>query len=316
MSTIKEVAGLAGVSIATVSYVINGTKKVSPETQRKVVEAIETLNYRVNHFAANMKTGKSGSVAFLAADLTNPFFLEVAVAIERTLRNAKYNLILANTDEKVNIEKMQVDNLINHAIDGLILTSSTGNHLYLKKMVPSSVPLVFFDRTPTNLQGDCVLSSNVEGAQEAIEYLISLGHHRIGLISGLRGLTTSSERESGYIDALAAHAIPSDPALILNGDGKKNSGYQLMQQLFEVPDLSAVFITNNSMALGALTFLHDNSIRIPEDLSIVIFDDYDWSTVHAPGLTAVKQDTDRLGSTVADVILRRLSGELPVDNFC
>lgn len=318
MPTIKEVAEYAGVSIATVSYVINGTKNVSPKTEQRVHEAIKALNYRVNHFASNMKGGKSGSIAFLAADLSNPFFHEVAISLERTLRAEKYNLILANGDEKINVEKSQVDNLVNHAIDGLIITSSTSNHTYITKLVPQKIPVVFFDRTPMGIEKDCVLSDNVAGATSAVDYLVSLGHRRIGLISGIPMLSSSKEREQGYKNVLQSHGIPLDPTLMLNGDGRRHSGYQLMQQLHDTTGITAVFITNNAMALGALTFLHDNGVRIPEDMSIVIFDDYEWSTVHAPALTAVKQNTMELGRTAGEVILRRLnetSSPAPVHEY-
>ncbi|WP_320128678.1 LacI family DNA-binding transcriptional regulator [uncultured Sphaerochaeta sp.] len=316
MSTIKEVAELAGVSIATVSYVINGTKHVAPATEARVHQAVETLNYRINHFASNIKSGKSGSIAFLMADMSNPFFLETAVSLEKSLREAKYNLILANTDEKVNLEKEQVDHLLDHAIDGLIIAPCTVNNFYLKNMLPANFPLVFFDRIPANMHADCVLSDNRKGSLEAVEYLISLGHKRIGIISGMSGLTSTVEREMGYIEALENHGIPLDRNLMLNGDGRKFSGYQSMQQLMDITDITAVFITNNMMSLGALQFLNDNKIAVPKNLSMVIFDDYDWSSMCSPSLTSVKQNTILLGKTIAEVILARLSGTVSNTNFC
>lgn len=311
MTTIKDVAKRAGVSIATVSYVINGTKRLPAETEAKVHTAIEELNYRVNHFASNIKSGKSRTIAFLMADMSNPFFLETAVTLEKCLRKAKYNLILANTDEKVNVEKEQVDHLLDHSVDGLIIAPSSVNNSYLKNMLPPKLPLVFFDRIPNNIQADCVLSDNVSGSKEAVEYLISLGHRRIGVISGMSGLTSTIEREAGYYEALKANGIPLDRSIMMNGDGKKNSGYQAMQQLKELTDITAVFITNNMMSLGALQFLRDNQVKMPDDISMVIFDDYEWSTISHPTLTSVKQDTVSLGEKVAEIILKRLSdGEL------
>lgn len=307
MPTIKEVAKLAGVSIATVSYVINGTKKVAPGTEARVLKAIADLNYRVNHFASNIKSRKSGSVAFLMADMSNPFFLETAVTLEKCLREAKYNLILANTDEKVIIEKEQVDHLLNHSVDALIIAPSSSNNFYLKNMLPSNFPIIFFDRVPVNIQADCVLSDNVGGSREAVEYLISLGHRRIGVISGMSGLTSTIEREAGYLNALEAHGIKADRSLMLNGDGKKHSGYLAMQQLKELTDITAVFITNNMMSLGALQFLNDNLISIPQVISLVIFDDFEWSSISSPALTSVKQDTVTLGNKIADIVLERLS---------
>ncbi|MGH0052147.1 MAG: LacI family DNA-binding transcriptional regulator, partial [Sphaerochaetaceae bacterium] len=168
MATIKDVAKRAGVSIATVSYVINGTKRLAPETEERVHKAVADLNYRVNHFASNIKNGKSRSVAFLMADMNNPFFLETAVTLEKCLREANYHLILANTDEKVNLEKEQVDHLLDHSVDGLIIAPSSANNSYLRKMLPAKFPLVFFDRVPNHIQADCVLSDNVKGSREAV----------------------------------------------------------------------------------------------------------------------------------------------------
>ncbi len=309
MSTIKDVAKKAGVSIATVSYVINKTKRVSPETEARVNKAIEELNYRVNHFASNIKTGKSRSVAFLMADMSNPFFLDTAVTLEKCLREAKYHLILANTDEKVNQEREQVNHLLNHSVDGLIIAPSSSNNSYLRKMLPPAFPLVFFDRVPKYFQADCVLSDNIGGSKEAVEYLISLGHRRIGVVSGMSGLTSTIEREAGYFEALKAHGIKVDRSIMVNGDGKKYSGYLAMQQLKELTDITAVFITNNMMSLGALQFLRDNNIKMPEELSVVIFDDYEWSSMAIPALTSVKQDTVSLGEKVAKLILKQLSGK-------
>lgn len=308
MSTIKDVAREAGVSIATVSFVINGTKHVSPQTEARVHKAIAELNYRVNHFASNIKSGKSGSVAFIMADMSNPFFLETAVTIEKVLREAKYNLILANTDEKLNIEKDQINNLLNHSIDGLIIAPTTLSNAYLKTLLPKGFPLVFFDRVPTDVPSDCVVSDNLAGSREAVEYLISLGHKRIGIISGMTGITSSFEREAGYIEALNGNGLDIDRSLMINGDGKRSSGYLAMQRLMSsTDDLSAVFITNNLMALGAFQFLTDNGIKVPEDISVVVFDDYEWSAMTNPSITSVKQNTVLLGQKVAELILDKMS---------
>ncbi|MCK9331322.1 MAG: LacI family transcriptional regulator, partial [Candidatus Cloacimonetes bacterium] len=309
MITIKDVAKRAGVSTATVSFVINGTKNVAPETKAKVKAAISELNFRMNHFASNIRVRKSGSVAFLVPDMSNQFFIEIAVVIEKELRQAKYNLILANTDESLETERFQVDNLLNHSIDGLILSPSVIDESNLFDLIPSDLPLVFFDRVPKYPgKADCVASDNISGAREAVEYLISLGHRKIAMISGTNAMTASTEREEGYIEALVANGIEIDRSLIFNGDNKKEStGFSAMKNICKIPGVTAVFMINNPLALGALRYLNENGRKVPEDFSFISFDDFQWMNIVNPSISAVKQNTELLGKKLAEILLLRLS---------
>ena len=304
--TLKDVAKDARVSVATVSHVVNGTKHVSEDTAEKVRQSIARLGYRMNRMAHNLKIGKSHTIGFIVAEMSNPFFMEAAIGIENVLKRNNYNLILANSDEKLKSEKEQIDNLMNQSIDGIVLAPTTNNHQYLEDIIPPDFPLVFIDRKPAGIKRDCILSTNIEGSYSAVDYLIGLGHRKIGLISGLVGLTTSYEREAGYFKALEDAGIKPRSDYIRNGDGRRNSGYLLMQELHNSTDITALFITNNFMALGALHYLNDNLVSMPEELSIVIFDDYDWADLYRPPLTVVKQNPFKIGEKAAEILLKQV----------
>jgi LacI family transcriptional regulator len=311
--TIKDVAKDAGVSVATVSNVVNNTKPVADKTRKKVLKSIEKLDFRMNRMAHNLKVGKSHTIAFVVADMTNPFFLNIAVGIEHVLRSHGYSLILVNSDERLRVEKEQIDNLMNQSIDGIVIAPTTNNHEYLKDYMGPDFPLVFIDRKPKGVSRDCVLTDNYSASYDAASYLIGLGHRSVGLISGLVGLTTSFEREEGFIQAFKDNGIDFPQKNILNGDGRKRSGYFLMQQLENNSDISAVFVTNNLMALGALNYLNENQIAIPEDISFVMFDEYEWASIYRPALTVIRQNISALGEKAAEVLLEQIEHGMNAD---
>lgn len=306
--SIKDVAAKAGVSIATVSHVLNNTKKVSPGTMERVMVAIKELNYQANQHAIGLKAEKSSIVAFIVADLTNQFFAEVAQGIEDVLDTEGYDLMLMNANERLSMEEKKVSAVTGMPVAGLIISPTTNNHEYLKLRIGDSYPLVFIDRKPAGMEGDCILSDNKKGAYEAIQYLINKGHSKIGIISGLPSLTTSVEREEGYLAALKDNGIEPNPLYMRNGDGRKWSGYQLMQDIYSSTDISAVFITNNSMMMGAFAFLKENNVEIPSRIAMLGFDDADWTPITTPPVTVIKQRGYEIGHEAAMLLIRRMEG--------
>jgi LacI family transcriptional regulator len=303
---LKDVAKQAGVSIATVSNVLNDTKNVSAETRERVLQAVSQLDYRVNLVARNLKSGQSPIVVFVVADIANLFFTEVARGIESSLASEDYTLLLLNSDERFKLEEEKVSMIMNFPVAGLIIAPTTSNHDYLKHLVGDACPLVFIDRKPRGIEGDCILSCNMEGAYEATEFFIRKGHTKIGLISGIPSLTTSSEREEGYLKALHDHGLSADRACMRNGDGRQRSGYQLMQELFSETDITAILVTNNSMTIGAFSFLKENSVAIPDRIAIIGFDDSEWAPIATPPVTIVKQLGFDIGLKAASILLNRL----------
>src|SRR5260370_3330533 len=212
--TIKDVAIHASVSVATVSAVMNKNKYVSPELARRVRESIATLGYRRNSFAHGLKTRVSYSIGLIVPDITNPFFTNNARWVEDVASAHKYSLILGNTDEDPEKEKKYLQLLASKQADGLIIAVTARSHEYLQSLPIQDLALVSIDRSLFDLGIDTVMVDNRAGARTAIEHLIALGHRRIGLVTGIRGIAPTEERLLGYTEALEKHGIAVDPALI------------------------------------------------------------------------------------------------------
>lgn len=192
--------------------------------------------------------------------------------------------------------------------DGLIVAVTLGNHAYLRSWPTQRLPLVSIDRLPSELSIDAVLVDNVAGARQAVEHLITLGHERIGIVTGLSGITTTEERLTGYQQALEAHGIPLDPALIAEGDSRIDGGERGALQLLtgEVVRPTALFMTNGLMVIGALQAINRVGLRCPEDIALVGFDDFEWAAVMHPRLTTVCQPTYEIGQKAAELLFERL----------
>ena len=308
MANIKDVAREAGVSTATVSHVINGTRFVKEQTKDKVVKAMDKLDYHPNYAARSLRSNKSHIVGLLIPDVSNLFYMTMVKGIEKELRKNNYNLIVSDTNGKLANEKSQIKAFNSQLIDGLIMRPVNEDHSFLKN-IENCCPRVFVDCKPNNFdEGDMVLSENYKGAKEAINLLIKKGHNKIGIISGLSGLTTSTERLEGYKDALKENNIPLNKNLIKYGDYRINSGYKLMKELIEEDNgLTSVFIANNAMTIGAMKLLKEKNIKIPDDISLIGFDDSDWASITDPPLTVVKQSSFEMGKKAAELILKRIN---------
>jgi LacI family transcriptional regulator len=307
-ATIKDVAAYAGVSVATVSAVINSNKYVSPDLAQRVHESITALGYERNSLAQGLKKQTSHTIGLIISDITNPFFTSVVRGVEDVANARGYSLILGNTDEDLKKEMSYMRLLESKRADGLIVTVTLGNHEYLRSWPAQRLPLVSIDRLPSELNIDAVLVDNVAGARQAVEHLITLGHERIGIVTGLPGITTTEERLTGYQQALAAHGIPRDPTLIAEGnsriDGGERGALQLLTQ--EAARPTALFVTNGVMVIGALQAINLVGLRCPQDIALVGFDDFEWAAVMHPRLTTVRQPTYEIGQKAAQLLFERL----------
>jgi len=303
----EDVAKKAGVSTATVSHVINETRFVAEDTKNKVVEAMKVLDYHPNSAARLLRSKESKIIGFLVPDISNTFFTRIAREIEVILSKKGYNLIVSNSDERIEKEKEQLKVYQSQLIDGLIMAPSANDHSYLEEK-SEDYPIVFIDRKPNGFnQGDCVLVDNEKGSYQAIEHLIKKGHKKIGIITGLPGLTTTNERLNGYKKALKDYNIEVDENLIKIGDSKFDSGYKLTEELINLTDITALFVTNNLMTVGAMNFLKEKNIEIPEEIAIIGYDNYEWATITDPPLSVVKQPINEIGIKAAELILNRIS---------
>lgn len=315
MTNIKDVAKAANVSIATVSHVINGTRYVAEETTERIKKAMEELGYQPNMAAYSLRTKKARAIGLLIPILldetSNIFFMQLALGVESKLKEHGYALFLGNTEEKIESEMATVKSFLGRQIDGLIITPSLYNHKEIEKVI-GNCPVVYVDRVPKNISApDCVLSNSEEACYQAISQQIKMGHRRIGVICGVFETTGNvRERLNGYRRALNDAGIPFDDSLIIQGETRVSEGYKLAQRLFEQHrDITSLLITNNCHAMGALKYIKEKEIHIPDEINITVFDDYDWTSVYNPSLTVIRQDAYAIGEKAVEILMNRISGE-------
>ncbi|WP_036719521.1 LacI family DNA-binding transcriptional regulator [Paenibacillus harenae] len=307
--SIKEVAKMAGCSTATVSNVINNRNKfVSESVRKKVLEAMETLNYKPNNFAQTLRKGKSNIVGFVVPDLTNYFFTELASAIQSVLSENGHQLIVMNSEYSLEKEKQYIRQSVDQYACGMIIASLAEKYSHLEDCFPDDFPAVFIDRNPLGCKKDCIAINNFQAAYEATQTLISKGHQRIGLINGTYNISTSKERLSGYVAALEEAEIAVDDRLIKHRskDRTGHEGQRLIEELLEA-GITAVFIVNNQMTIRVMQYLIDHQIEIPGQIAVIGFDDYEWSSITKPSLSVIRQPTYEMGVKAAEILLKRIN---------
>jgi len=318
MATMKEVAKLAEVSVATVSRVLNNKPNVSPELRSRVLQAVEKLNYKRNRVARSLRAKTSLIIGLVISDIQNPFFTSVVRGVEDVAYAHGYTLLLCNSDEDPTKERLYIDIMLAERVAGVIISPVAEVDNYSSVLLQAGVPVVAMDRRMRDLEVDTVVINNVEGVYQAVGHLIEQGHRRIGFIGGPTRTTTGRERQEGYQKALAEHGLDLEQGLVKIGDFKQDSGYQMTCELLEMDDPpTAVFTANNLMTLGALNAIHEKKLSIPQEVAIVGFDDMSWAQSLAPPLTAVAQPTYELGRTAADLLLRRIGDPYrPTEQIC
>jgi len=304
-----DVARKAGVSTATVSHVINKTRHVKVETREKVLKVMEDLNYYLNSAARSLRSRKSHVVGLLVPDISNFFFTSIAKSVESTLKKYGYSLFFSNSNENLESEIEQIKIFNTQLIDGLIMAPVPGDHTFLNDLLIGDYPVVFIDRKPKGYQGDCVLGDNIKGTYDAISMLIKKGHIRIGIIAGLLDLTSIEERLFAYKKALNDYQLKIDNHLIKAGNNRFEGGYQSTKELLENTDITALFVTNNSMTVGAIKYLKEKQIAIPGDIAIIGFDDYKWASIIEPSLSMVNQPAHDIGEKASTLLVKRMNKE-------
>lgn len=305
--SIKDVALRANVSTATVSHVINGTRFVSNETKQKVHLAMNELNFRINSVARSLRSRKSYIIAFLApilaSETSNFYFMSVAAGVQSVLKERGYHLILSDSSDNLEMESKEIGMFDSQMIDGLIVAPASRDCDYERLF--GDYPVVYIDRVPKHCERDSVLIDNKTATKEAIQKIIDKGHRKIAFLSGPLSVTTTIERYEGYSETMMSAGLKMDDSLIRFEDVSFGSGYNSMRDLLAL-NPTAIFVTDNVMAMGAMTYLQDNSIRIPDQLAVVGFDDFQWTRVTHPPLTVIQQPSFQLGVKTAEVILQRI----------
>jgi len=302
MANIYDVAHAAGVSISTVSHVLNGTRFVSPDTRAKVLAAIEELNYRPSSLARAMVRQETRTIGLIVPDIVNPFYADLGRGVENYGYAAGYSVLLCNSDRKAEKETAYLDMLISKRVDGVIYATSDRAEERLAPLRAHGVPVVTFDRDYAGISA--IMLDNYSGGQAAARHLIDLNHRRIACITGPESPSLSSDRVRGYRAALEAAGLPEDHSLIRNGDYTLASGHAAAHALMELPDPpTAIFACNDAMAIGAMAALRELDICVPGQVSIVGYDNITASAYTCPPLTTLATPIRELGEQMCQLLL-------------
>ncbi|MHB9145783.1 MAG: LacI family DNA-binding transcriptional regulator [Symbiobacteriia bacterium] len=310
-NTIKDVARTAGVGVATVSRVINGSGYVSEDSRQRVLEAVERLHFQPSRAARSLATGRSATVALVLPDITNPFFPSIARGVEDAASAAGYTVILCNTDDDPEQEAMYLNLLRQQRVDGVVLAACAPTNREQWRQFAARIPVVLTDRRLEGAIDHSVAVNNVAGGYLAARHLIDLGHRSIGFISGPAGLSTSAERRQGFEQALHEVGALPRPEWMCTGDFRYQSGYNCAGQL-QQQGVTALFAVNDMMAIGAIRAIEDAGRRVPEDVAVVGFDDILLASMTKPGLTTIGQPTYQMGVMAMDMLLERMRSDAPV----
>lgn len=310
MTTIREVAERAGVSLTTVSHVINNTRFVSEEKKLRVQEAMQELNYRPNALARSLRSGKTHTLGLILPDSSNPFFADIGRSLEATAFDLGFSVILCNTEGDPSREEFYVDVLSKKQVDGMIFVATGDQANSLNLLLEENIPVVVVDRCFPEIEVDTVITDNRLGGQLATQHLIELGHKRIACITGPSNLTPSAERVTGYQEAVEEAGIALDPALIMQGDYHPKSGQNVTSAMLKLKNPpSAIFACNDLMAIGAMRAVVAAGLRVPEDISIIGFDDIELARYSTPPLTTIAQPILEIGSEAARLMVDRIKDE-------
>ena len=307
MATIKDVAALAGISYTTVSHVLNKTRPVSEPVRLKVEEAIARLDYVPSAVARSLKAKSTATIGLLVANSLNPYFAELARGIEDYCERNNYCVILCNCDDDPDKQRSYLRVLLEKRVDGLVVASAGGDAGLASGLAGVRTPMVIVDRSLEGIDADLVRIDHEQGAYLATRHLLDLGHRAIACIGGPAITSVAHMRKAGYLRALSeAGLIPNDEWMI-ESDFSCTGGYEAAGRLLSGDRPSAIFACNDMMGIGVLRAAAERHIRVPEQLSVIGFDDVQMSRYVYPALTTVGQSILQLGETAAQVLLRRIA---------
>ncbi len=308
MITIRDVAQHAGVSVTTVSHVVNDTRFVSADARERVKEAIEALKYVPSQVARSLKNNRTHTVGMMIPNSSNPYFAEIIRGIEDTCFESGFNVILCNSDDDPHKQGQYVRVLMEKQVDGLIVLSAGGDTELGDHLRHAGMPLVLVDREVKHLSADLVEVNHENGGYLATRHLLDLGHRRIGCITGPLSLSPAVQRLQGHRRALREAAIEIDERLLAESDFTSAGGHAAATALLKRrPRPSALFACNDLMAIGALCAASQAGLALPADLSVIGFDDIALAAYASPPLTTVAQPKHQMGVLAARLLLDRIA---------
>lgn len=316
--SIKDIARAAGVSHSTVSRALRNSTLIRPATRTRIQELARQMGYSPDTIARSLVTGRTRTVGIVVTTIADPFVAEVVRGVENRALPSGYSAILASSGGEPEREVAAVEMLRAKRVEAVIVTSSRVGALYLDRLEQQKVPVVLINDHSADA-GPYTFSVTVDnrgGGRLAAEHLLALGHRRIAFVAAAPGHSDSVERQAGYAEALAAHGLAWDPALVLAGDGRAEGGAAAFAALVALPQRpTAVFCYNDMTAIGLLRAARLAGLRVPQDLSVVGFDDIVYASYVVPTLTTISQPTTALGECAMDMALALAGGAPgPVDS--
>jgi len=308
--TMRDVAALAGVSLKTVSRVINAEPAVSVDLLARVERAIEQLDYRPNLTASSLRRsdGKTATVGLVLEDLANPYSAAVTRAVEDAARPRRVTVVAGSVDEDPERERALVHEFVARRVDGLIVAPTAADQSYLMADRRAGTAFVFVDRPPNHLDADAVVAANRSGAVDGVRHLIAGGHRRIGFLGDLAAISTAADRFAGYVDAIERAGMAVDASIVrrdLRGGDAARAAVEELLRLADPP--TAIFAAQNILGIGAFAGLR--GLRRQFDVALVGFDDFPLADLLDPGVTVVAQDPGAIGRLAAEILFSRLDGD-------
>ena len=315
-ATMKDIARQTGLGLATISSYFNGGN-VREKNRIKIEAAIEELHYEVNEVARGLKTNATRTIGVVIPELNNTFCAEIITGMEDVLRSHGYATIVCDCRTDRKLEQEAVEFLIRRRVDGIINMPVDEEGKHLRKFQKTGKPIVLIDRRIQGISCDSVLVDNRKAAEDAVQCFIKNGHRNIGIIGGPEGIFTAQERRSGYSKALKEAGIQIRGSLIFHGDYTIQGGVRGLEELVRSnPDMTAVFVTNYEMTMGAMIGVNELGIKIPEQLSMIGFDNLQFARACNPKLTIVSQPTDGIAREVARIMLEHLENGKQENEEC
>ncbi|KOU47724.1 LacI family DNA-binding transcriptional regulator [Streptomyces sp. WM6378] len=312
MAGIKDVAAEAGVSVATVSRVLNSHPSVSEAARARVLAAVETLGYRPNAVARSLRTDQTRTLGLVISDVLNPYFTELARSVEEAARALGYSVIIGNADERPELQDHHVRTLLDRRIDGLLVSPTDGGSPLMLEAARGGTPMVFVDRWIPGIDVPVVRADGRAAIRDLVAHLHRLGRRRLAIIAGPAATTTGSERVEAFRAALGEHGISLPDDYVGQGDFQAASGRRAAERFLALPEPpDAVFAADNLMTLGALDALRARGLRIGDDIALAAFDDIPWFVHTDPPITAIAQPTGELGRAAVRALADLIEGRTP-----
>jgi DNA-binding LacI/PurR family transcriptional regulator len=307
--TIYDVAREAGVSTATVSRALNDTGQIAPATRKAIEETVERLGYRPNTIARSLVTKSTQTIAFLLPDITNPFYASLVSGIQQIALASHHTMLLCTTDGDPEREAEYLSLLHAKQVDGALVDGLVLPPDRIAQFVEDGFPIVCLDRDVNSPSVPLVQVDNKRGARLATEHLLGLGHKRIAHVAGAPELGISAERLTGYRGALAAAGVPHDPRLVATGRFTEDGGYEVTRSLLESgAAFTAVFAANDLSAIGTINAIAESGRKVPEDVSVIGFDDLRLSAYTTPPLTTIRQPAVEIAQQATEILLGLING--------